>query len=128
MIYEIPEYKLAAMLERAAEIGAKKVLVEQGLVKTRISQNDAFRRFGRKRISMWREQGKIVPVKIGRKINYDLNKLEILSKTNDLYGRGDEEIGNPDMDLSPAVITAPANPSKNGNVNARNRAAIITAK
>jgi hypothetical protein len=128
MIYEIPEYKLAAMLERAAEIGAKKVLAEQGLVKTRISQNDAFRRFGRKLITRWREQGKLAPVKIGHKIHYDLNKLEILIKTNDLYGRDDDESGNPDMDVQPAFVAANGNIAKTGKIDERIRGAALTAK
>ena len=48
--------------------------------------------------------------------NYDLSKLELLSKTNDLYGRGDEEGGNPDMDVSPVTATTSGSTSKNGQV------------
>lgn len=121
MIYEIPEYKLAAMLERAAEIGAKKVLVEQGLVKTKISQNEAFARYGRHLIAKWKQQGKVTPVKIGHKIHYDLSKLELLSKTNELYGRGDEEGGNPVMDVSPVIATTSGSTSKNGKGGIRRR-------
>jgi len=84
MIYEISEYKLAAMLEKATEAGANKILTELGLKKSQVSQREAFRRFGEARVRRWRMDGKIKPVKIGGKIYYDLQKLEVLKSTNDL--------------------------------------------
>ena len=124
MIYEIPEYKLAEMLEHAAESGAKKVLAAQGLIKTQVSHLDACRRFSVRLIDRWRKAGKIVPVKIGNKIYYDLTKLEILSKTNDLYGRRNEESGNPDMDVSQIVSSKFGITSKDGqNLDRRRRKA-----
>lgn len=83
-MYQISEYKLAAIIEHAVEAGVNKVLTELGLKKSQISQREAFRRYGAPRIKRWRENGKIKPVKIGHIIYYDINKLETLSKMNDL--------------------------------------------
>ena len=84
MTYQISEHKLAAIIERAVEAGTGKILTELGLKKSQISQRETFRRFGAPRVKRWREKGLIVPVKIGNKIYYDVNKLETLSTVNDL--------------------------------------------
>ncbi len=81
---EISEYKLAAMLEKATEAGASKVLAELGLKKSQVSQREAYRRYGEARINRWRQDGKVKPVKIGGKIYYDLQKLDQLKSINDL--------------------------------------------
>lgn len=83
-MFEISEYKLAAMLEKATEAGANKVLTELGLKKSQISQREAYRRFGEARIKRWRIDGKVRPAKIGGKIYYDVQKLEQLKSINDL--------------------------------------------
>jgi hypothetical protein len=81
---EINEYKLASIIEKATEAGANKVLVEMGLKKSHISQGEAFRRFGRAMVARWRRDGKVKPVKIGKKIIYDLSALERLQTINQL--------------------------------------------
>jgi hypothetical protein len=81
---EISEYKLAAMLEKATEAGANKALTELGLKKSQISQREAYRRFGEARVTKWRMDGKVTPVKIVGKIYYDVQKLEHLKSINDL--------------------------------------------
>lgn len=81
---EICEYKLAVMLEKATEAGANKVLTELGLKKSQVSQREAYRRYGIARIKRWRLEGQVVPVKIGKKIYYDVQKLEQLKSINDL--------------------------------------------
>lgn len=98
MIYSIPSYQLAEMLERAAEAGANRVLEAQGLIKSQVSQREAYRRYGETKINRWRLDGKITPTKIGGIIYYQTSKLEILNITNNLYGRGNEETGGHHMD------------------------------
>jgi len=85
MTYEISEDRLASLLEKATEAGAKKVLVEMGLKKSQVSQREAFRRFGETRVMRWRREGKIKPNKSVGKIYYDLNDLERLKSINELY-------------------------------------------
>jgi hypothetical protein len=85
MTYEIDNHKLESLLGKAAEMGASKVLQELGLKKSDVSQREAFRRFGEGRIRKWRAEGKVTPVKIGGKIYYNLQKLELLKTTNDLF-------------------------------------------
>jgi len=45
MIYELSEYQLAALLEKASEAGAKRVIDEMCLRKKRISQIQAYKVF-----------------------------------------------------------------------------------
>jgi hypothetical protein len=98
MTFNIPAYELAEMLERAAEAGANRVLEAQVLIKTQVSQRQAYIRYGETKINRWRLDGKITPTKIGGIIYYPTAKLEILNKTNSLYGRGIKETGRPDLD------------------------------
>lgn len=98
MIYSIPSYQLAEMLERAAEAGANRVLEAQGMIKSQVSQREAYRRYGETKINRWRMDGKITPTKIGGIIYYPTAKLEILNITNNLYGRGNEETGGHHLD------------------------------
>ena len=85
MIYEISEYKLESLLKAACKAGASQVLTEVGPKKGHISQRQAFSRFGETRIMRWRKEGKIVPIKNGGKIYYDLNDLDRLKSINELY-------------------------------------------
>jgi hypothetical protein len=85
MTYEISENKLAYLLEKATEAGARKVLTELGLKKSQVSQREAFRRFGEARIMRWRKEGMIKPIKSVGKIYYNLNDLERLKGINELY-------------------------------------------
>ena len=85
-------------VKRAAEAGANRVLEAQGLIKTQVSQRQAYIRYGETKINRWRLDGKITPTNIGGIIYYPTAKLEILNKTNSLYGRGIKETGRPDLD------------------------------
>lgn len=120
MIYEIPEYKLAMMLEKAAEAGANRVLVEQGMKKSQVSQSEAYRRYGQTNVCRWRRDGKVVPHKIGGIIYYSTAKLETLKQSNYLiYGPRDDESGNPSLDVQRAIASKSRNTSENGEGDAQ---------
>lgn len=46
-----------------------------------ISQNEAFRRFGRRNVERWRKKGKVEPCKRPGKIEYPLARLKQLKAT-----------------------------------------------
>lgn len=79
--------QLQQMLNTASELGASRSLQKAGLDKSDISKNEAYRRYSRKRVDRWIEEGKIVPVKFGSAIKLNLAELEVLAKTNELYSK-----------------------------------------
>ena len=81
---EITASRLERMLATASELGARKVIQELNLDKKQILQAEAYRTYGRKRISQWRENGEITPSKQGGRIYYDKEKLEELSTVDRL--------------------------------------------
>lgn len=52
-----------------------------------ISQNEAFRRFGRANVKRWRDTGKIEPCKRTQKLEYKVSELERLQDTKQDYFR-----------------------------------------
>ena len=50
-----------------------------------ISQNEAFRRFGRKNVERWRDSGRIEPCKRPGKMEYRLSELRRLKNTKQDY-------------------------------------------
>lgn len=50
-----------------------------------VSQNEAFRRFGRKNVERWRNTGKIEPCKRPGKIEYRMSELRRLKDTKQDY-------------------------------------------
>ncbi len=52
-----------------------------------ISQNEAFRRFGRANVKRWRDTGKIEPCKRTQKLEYKVSELQRLQDTKQDYFR-----------------------------------------
>ncbi len=52
-----------------------------------ISQNEAFRRFGRANVTRWRDTGKIEPCKRIQKLEYKVSELQRLQDTKQDYFR-----------------------------------------
>lgn len=52
-----------------------------------ISQNEAFRRFGRANVTRWRDTGKIEPCKRTQKLEYKVSELQRLQDTKQDYFR-----------------------------------------
>jgi hypothetical protein len=84
--YNISEKQLTDMLLLAAEATTIKVLTELGLKRSQVSQREAYSRYGGHRVRVWRSSGKIVPVKVGRNLYYDIHRLEVLKLANDYNG------------------------------------------
>lgn len=81
----IEESRLQQMLNAAAELAVKKYRIEKGEDKLFISQNEAFRRFGRELVTRWRNECLIRPTKDGEgsaKMRYNLMELEKLASTS----------------------------------------------
>ena len=64
-------------LETLGRIIARE-LINQRKPKAYISQNEAFRIYGRKRIEEWRTQGRLVPIKKGNRKVYRTKSIEAL--------------------------------------------------
>jgi len=83
----IEKFELQQMLNTASELGANRVLVKNGLVKTEISKSEAYRRYGRKSVDRWIRMGEIEPIKRGAAIRLNVTELDLLSKTNILTNK-----------------------------------------
>lgn len=78
-------YEVKNLLADAAELGAKKALIDAGLVKPFISASQAHRKYGRRVVDRWIADGHITPFKDGSKnstVRLDRLILETLSKSN----------------------------------------------
>lgn len=90
------DYKLAAMLNSAAELGAVKALVHVGHIKPYISQAEAGRRAGRMQVKKWMESGELKyeqtdscrTIRIDRVSFEALNSGRDLIKHLDIYQNG----------------------------------------
>lgn len=69
-------------LTRMAERGAAIALAIAGVVKPQISTNEAYSRYGRKRVTLWRKNGFCTPVKQGNIVYYRVEELEKASMKN----------------------------------------------
>lgn len=87
MKYEFDEYQLSELLKNAAELGAMNLAVNHGLIKTKISKAEAYRRYSRRLIDNLINEHKLMPVKIKGKTLFDVVELELVCKTNLLFNR-----------------------------------------
>jgi hypothetical protein len=81
----ISENQLAAMLQDAAELGAKSALSQVGLIKPYISKAEANRMVGQRTVERWMQEGLITPSKDGptsSKIRINRVQFESLLKTS----------------------------------------------
>jgi hypothetical protein len=69
-------------LSRIAEAGATIALAKAGVVKPQISTNEAYKRYSRKRVTLWRQNGFCTPVKQGGIVYYRVDELEKASLKN----------------------------------------------
>jgi hypothetical protein len=106
---QIDDAKLRQLLKAAAQEGATIALVLAGISSHRvrfISQNKAFRQFGRINVITWRKRGDITPKIHGNSYLYDIDKLTHLSLINEMYGRdsesGDHHLATPQPYPEPA--------------------------
>jgi len=80
--------QLNKMLTDASELAAEKVIIKMGLGKPFISQNQAWKVYGRRTVERWIEEGLIEPTKDGTStsnIRLDRMQLETLSKTSNRH-------------------------------------------
>jgi hypothetical protein len=73
-------FTLRRLLTDVSELTATKMLVLQGVIKPQISQNAAYRQYGRAAVQRWVDSAQIKRVKRGNTIYLDRLQLETLSK------------------------------------------------
>lgn len=85
MDYTISETLLRNLLMDAAELGAKKALVQTGLLKPFLSKSEAYKLHGRKIVDRWIGEGLVKLIKDGpngAKMRIDRLELETVAKTS----------------------------------------------
>ncbi|SDF95030.1 hypothetical protein SAMN05421827_102224 [Pedobacter terrae] len=74
----LTDYQLGILLRNAAEMGAKLVLSRTGKIKPYLNKSEAFRRYGRKNIERWIDQGLITPRKDGNQsAAWRIDRIEV---------------------------------------------------
>jgi hypothetical protein len=76
---------LATLIQDAAELGAKTVLTEAGLIKPYISKSEASRMSGRTNLNRWVQEGLVTLIKDGpgtAKIRINRIQFESVMKTS----------------------------------------------
>ncbi len=76
----LTEDSLVRMLTAAAEAGAAKVLAVLQPGEDYISQNEAYRQFGRGTVERWVKDCKVTPRRVGGKRLYSLSELRNLCR------------------------------------------------
>jgi hypothetical protein len=61
-----------------AKLVAREIIEQQASKKIYITQNEAFRRYGRKNIEDWKSQGRLTGFKTGNRIQYKVKHLNSL--------------------------------------------------
>ena len=82
---QLEEFQLRKIIECSAEVAVKSALCKLGLEKTQISKAEAYRRYSRRRIDRWVREGKITPVKSKGSVLFNVEKLEAVASTTELY-------------------------------------------
>lgn len=80
-------YQLNVILREAAQLGAKDALVQAGLLSPYLTQNAAYKLYGRRTVVGWIKEGKIIAHKNGdknSKVQLDRLELESLVKGREL--------------------------------------------
>ncbi|PYF74575.1 hypothetical protein [Pedobacter nutrimenti] len=74
----LTDHQLGILLRDAAEVGAKLVLSRTGKIKPYLNKSEAFRRYGRKNIERWIDQGLITPRKDGNQsAAWRIDRIEV---------------------------------------------------
>ncbi len=76
--YDLSEQDVQEIADRAAFTA----LAKAGVVRSQISTNDAYKRYGRKRVTEWRKLGLVTPIKQGGIIYWQVTDLEKASQKN----------------------------------------------
>jgi hypothetical protein len=74
----LTDHQLGILLRDVAEMGAKLALSRTGKIKPYLNKSEAFRRYGRKNIERWIDQGLITPRKDGNQsAAWRIDRIEV---------------------------------------------------
>lgn len=77
---EISLRLVALLLSRGSELGAVISMIKSGKLKPYITKNEAFRRYGRKNVEQWIDDGLITPRKDGgHSAGWRIDRVEVES-------------------------------------------------
>jgi hypothetical protein len=79
-LIQITPFQLEQIVATAVEIGVGRVIEK----KEYMSQTAAFKKYGRRTVERWIKENKITPIKQVGLVKFKVNKLEELSKINEL--------------------------------------------
>ena len=78
MAIELTAHVLGLLLQHAAELGAKRTLVQLGVIRPYLSKSEAFRLYGASCVNQWIELGLLTPRKDGdHSAVWRIDRLEI---------------------------------------------------
>lgn len=77
--YTLLESQLQNLLNKAAEVGARRALIGAGLDTPTISWNEAVRRFGKGPMEAWRRAGLIKPIQQAMGCTHKYNVTELVA-------------------------------------------------
>lgn len=77
----IHEIQLQSLLNKAAEVGARRALIGAGLETPTLSYNEAVKRFGKGAMMYWRKAGLLKPIQqgIGSTHKYSVTEMVALA-------------------------------------------------
>lgn len=76
--YNLSDEDVQEIADKAAETALRKA----GVIKSQISTNEAFKRYSRKRVTIWRKDGLVTPIKQGKIIYWKVDELERAASKN----------------------------------------------
>jgi hypothetical protein len=80
---KLTRFQLGQMMNTAAELGASRVVEKKDF----LSKRAADLKYGRRTVDRWIKLEYIQPIMQNRRIKLDFNKLNELSKVDELYGK-----------------------------------------
>jgi len=84
MTYELSDFQILSLMEKAGETAVSKFCMKQGITKSQFSQRAAFNQFGETNVRRWKLAGKVNPHKKGGIIYYQVSELEAMRNLNEL--------------------------------------------
>ena len=93
MKLQFDQNQFEEIVKTSAQMGATMFAVDHGLVKTKITRAEAYRRYSKWLVDRWINEGRVKPIKDGGFVLLDVKELEATANINKLY----EKFINPQL-------------------------------
>ncbi len=85
MVIKLEKYQFIDILREASQLGAEQAIVKSGLLMPYLTQNSAYKMYGRRAVDAWIREGSIVAHKSGERnsrVLLDRLELSMLAKAD----------------------------------------------